>query len=152
MINKAIIYTSYHHKNTINLINSAVDEKEYDFYNLLKGKDYEIDFSKYETLIFASGIYFSKMQKRMLAFLENNKEALVNKKIVAIITAGIGAKRYARKVKKYFKKLNNLDIIVFSCRGFDTFGILKVFGGINKGRPNEKDINNLKEFLKENNL
>jgi flavodoxin len=28
----------------------------------------------------------------------------------------------------------------FSCKGWDTWGPMKLFGGINKGRPNEKDL------------
>lgn len=36
MNQKAIIYTSYHHQNTYNLIKSVVSEKEYDWVNLLE--------------------------------------------------------------------------------------------------------------------
>ena len=36
MSKKAIIYTSYHHKNTFNLINGAVNESDYHWYNLLE--------------------------------------------------------------------------------------------------------------------
>jgi flavodoxin len=34
----------------------------------------------------------------------------------------------------------------FSCKGFNTNSFLKYFGGMNKDRPNSKDIKNAKEF------
>ena len=36
----------------------------------------------------------------------------------------------------------------FSCAGFNTNSFLKVFGGLNKGRPNAEDLNNAEEFAK----
>ena len=36
----------------------------------------------------------------------------------------------------------------FSCKGYDTFGPLKFIGGINKGKPDEKDLKRAREFAK----
>jgi hypothetical protein len=36
----------------------------------------------------------------------------------------------------------------FSCKGFNTFGPLKLVGGINKGRPNESDLNKAENFAR----
>lgn len=36
----------------------------------------------------------------------------------------------------------------FSCKGLDTYGLLKTFGGINKGRPNEQDMEKAREFAR----
>jgi len=36
----------------------------------------------------------------------------------------------------------------FSCKGFDTVGPFKFIGGISKGRPNEKDLENAKNFAR----
>jgi len=41
----------------------------------------------------------------------------------------------------------------FSCAGFNTNSYLKLFGGINKGRPNAEDLKHAEEFaqnLKQN--
>lgn len=54
--------------------------------------------------------------------------------------------------KKLKKKLSEkgFDIVKeFSCKGFDTFGMLKYIGGINKNRPNEEDLEKAKIFAKE---
>ena len=44
----------------------------------------------------------------------------------------------------------------FSCRGFSNYHkIFKLFGGVNKGHPNNKEVDNAKTFavrLKENNI
>jgi flavodoxin len=36
----------------------------------------------------------------------------------------------------------------FSCKGWDTVGPLKLFGGINKGRPNEDDLEEARVFAR----
>ena len=50
-----------------------------------------------------------------------------------------------------FFKSNIVD--EFSCLGFNTNSFLKHLGGLNKGRPNEEDFENAKQFalrLKDN--
>jgi flavodoxin len=34
----------------------------------------------------------------------------------------------------------------FSCKGFNTNGFLRYFGGMNKGRPNAEDLKHAEEF------
>jgi flavodoxin len=34
----------------------------------------------------------------------------------------------------------------FNCTGFDTYGLLKITGGIQKGHPNEEDLKLAEEF------
>jgi flavodoxin len=34
----------------------------------------------------------------------------------------------------------------FNVAGFDTYGLLKIGGGLNKGRPNEDDLKQAEEF------
>lgn len=37
----------------------------------------------------------------------------------------------------------------FGCKGYDTFGPFKLVGGIAKRHPDEEDIKNAVEFVKE---
>ena len=37
----------------------------------------------------------------------------------------------------------------FGCKGYDTFGPFKLVGGIAKGHPDDKDIQNAVEFVKD---
>ncbi|MGV8176958.1 MAG: hypothetical protein ACP5NX_04105 [Candidatus Bilamarchaeaceae archaeon] len=39
-------------------------------------------------------------------------------------------------------------IAEFACKGWDTFGPLKMVGGINRGRPNDGDLKKAKEFAR----
>jgi flavodoxin len=34
----------------------------------------------------------------------------------------------------------------FNCPALDTYGLLKITGGLNKGRPNEEDLKNAETF------
>ena len=34
----------------------------------------------------------------------------------------------------------------FNCKGFNTFAFLRLFGGMNKGRPNSEDLKNAETF------
>jgi hypothetical protein len=36
----------------------------------------------------------------------------------------------------------------FACKGWDTWGPFKLVGGINKGRPKEKELDMAREFAK----
>ena len=36
----------------------------------------------------------------------------------------------------------------FQCKGFNTNSFLRLFGGMNKGRPNTEDLKNAEEFAK----
>lgn len=36
----------------------------------------------------------------------------------------------------------------FACKGWNAYGSFKLIGGINKGRPNDKDLENAREFAK----
>lgn len=61
-------------------------------------------------------------------------------------------KGYQRRVSNYFKKLDLENVLMFSCIGFDTYGPLKLIGGVNRNRPNQDDVVKLQEFLLKNNL
>ena len=39
---------------------------------------------------------------------------------------------------------------IFGCKDFDTFGPLKLIGGLNKNRPNEKDFKNAIDLFEKN--
>lgn len=151
MNKKAIIYTSYHHKNTFNLIKGAVNESDYDWYNLLEDSE-KINLSNYDVVIFGSGIYAFRMHEKMLAFIKEHEKELVNKRIGVVITSGMKRdKGLKKKIIKLFNSIN-IDVKVFWAQGFNTFGFFKLFGGTGKNRPNKEDMTRLKEFIKENKL
>ena len=62
---------------------------------------------------------------------------------------GLASGIYWGKFSKNIEDLlNKICLGIFSCKGFDNYGSFKLIGGINKGKPNEDDTQNLIKFLK----
>lgn len=142
----AIIYASIHHKNTEKLVTEIAKKIELNIFNVNKVK--EIDFSKYETIGFASGIYMGKFHQAIYKFLEEYK-TVIPKRTFVICTSGIEKGRYAQKFSSHLKS-KGFDVLgSFECKGFDTYGLFKFFGGLAKGHPNAKDIENAVTFIKD---
>lgn len=152
MNKKVILSASYHHHNTINLVKNTFDEASSDWFNLLKDDISELNLLKYEEVVICSGIYFQKLHKKVLEYVSNNRDVLASKKVFIIITAGTTPKYHLRKSEKYLKSLGIKDVKLFSCLGFDTYGPLKLVGGKNRNRPNELDLFDLQQFMKEHHL
>lgn len=53
---------------------------------------------------------------------------------------------FANKIKEVAYKDNEV-IGVFHTKGYCTYAFFKLFGGVNKDRPNEKDLENLDLFI-----
>lgn len=144
-----IVYISFHYGNTEKIaktISEVLDAKS------LKLNEIKMDmFSQYDLIGFGSGIYFFKHHKALLNLVENLP--YLNKKVFVFSTRGIGPVWFYHQPlkKKLLKKGFNI-VGEFSCRGFDTYlfdkyiPFLKFTGGLNKGRPNEKDLKNARNF------
>ena len=142
----AIIYVSSHHGNTKKVLDAIVNLDNITLFDINKVK--LPDISSYDAIGFASGIYFHKFQKSIEKLaLELD---LTDKKVFTIYTCGINYINYAKSIQKKIKSQPCEFIGGFSCRGYDTYGFFKKIGGIAKNHPNEKDLNNAREFIKNN--
>ena len=139
-----IICESVHHGNT-----KKVAEAMAKVLNAEIKKSGEVDVGKlgeYDLIGFGSGIYMGKFHKNLLKLIDglpgNGKNAFI------FSTAGgdnEGMKNHqAIKDKLAIKGFKVVD--EFTCRGHDTFGPLVLIGGINKGKPDEKDLEKAREF------
>ncbi|MCK4520758.1 flavodoxin family protein [Candidatus Parcubacteria bacterium] len=145
-----IIYISIHNGNT-----EKIAKEMAKIFNaeLLRPNKIEVNtLSKYDLIGFGSGIYFFKQHKALLALVDN-LPIMKNKKAFIFSTRGIGPVWFYHR--PLFKKLleKGFDIVgKFSCRGFDTYlfdryiPFLKFTGGLNKGRPNKKDLEDARNF------
>ncbi|MDR1939286.1 MAG: flavodoxin family protein [Clostridiales bacterium] len=148
----AVIYLySYHHGNTrkvaeamANVLSAPIVELEDD------GTARNSDTSGYDLIGFGAGIDRGKHYKQILDYAESLPQAS-GKKAFIFSTAGIYNEK--KKLKDHAALRNILaargfEIVgEFSCLGFDTIiGILKLFGGLNKGRPNAEDLERAKAF------
>ncbi|WP_432649752.1 flavodoxin family protein [Huintestinicola sp.] len=140
----AIVYYSKHHGNTKKLLDEI--EKEGDVTLIDASEVSETDLSGYELIGFASGIYFSKMNEKVLELA--GKCLPENKKVFFIFTCGSMGKNYTKAIKDIAVS-KGADILgEYGCRGFDTYGPFKLVGGIAKGHPDDKDISGAVEFFK----
>lgn len=140
---KAIVYTSVHHGNTEKLVKRIAEECQVDLIDAIKQMN--ADLNDYDMIGFASGIYYSKFHQSILKFSEENLSA--DKKVFLICTYG-GSANY-KSIEQVLDKKHASVVGKFGCKGYDTFGLFKLVGGIAKGHPDDKDIQNAVEFVKD---
>ncbi|AXV37498.1 MAG: flavodoxin family protein [Methanobacteriaceae archaeon] len=142
-----IILCSYHHHNTekIAKVFAKVLDAEIETPNQVNPEKLQ----EYDLLGFGSGIYSAKHHESLLELTYELKE-VDNKKAFLFSTAGITGKSKAFKDHTALREKLELKgyIIVdeFQCKGFNTNSFLKLFGGMNRGRPNADDLKNAEEF------
>ena len=139
----AMVYMSVHHKNTEKVAKAMADAVGADLFDLTTTK--EIDLSSYDMVGFASGIYAGNMHKIMLKFIDSAK---LPKKAFLVCTCGVPIIDYTKKVKSMLFDKGIEVIDSFESKAFNTFGPFALIGGTGKGRPNEKDLEKAKEFIK----
>ena len=138
-----IIYESVHHGNTKKIADVIAKTLGADE---MKAEDVKIDTVKdYDVFGFGSGIFYGSFHKSIIKLIDSLPD-LKGKKVFTFTTSGRGKIEYNDSIKEKLES-HNLEIIGnFACSGFDTFGPLKLMGGISKGRPNEEDLKNAKKF------
>jgi flavodoxin len=139
-----IIYSSVHHGNTKKIAEVTAQELSAE---LLNANDKEpASIEQYELIGFSSGIYYGKFHSKLYEMIE--KLDLKGKNVFIFSTSGMGNKKYNESL---YKLLTSKGAVVkgsFSCKGYDTYGPFKIIGGISKGHPNEKDLENARKFAK----
>lgn len=150
-----IIVFSYHHKNTEKIVQSfakvldapiktpqQVDPAELQNYNLIG---------------FGSGIYGARHHASLLSLADTLPPGN-GKKVFIFSTFGAPASLYQEKELKELiaknhtmlrDKLQSKGYTVideFACPGHNTNSFLKLFGGLNKGRPNAQDLKQAEDF------
>jgi flavodoxin len=144
-----IIYISVHHGNTekvaktmAKILDAALLEVEQADASMLE---------QYDLIGFGSGIYFGKHHESLLDFVDE-LPVLRNKNVFIFSTSGLRKIRFFHNFDKPLKERlqrKGFDIIgEFSCRGLDTYRATKIVGGINKGRPNAKDLKQVEDFAR----
>lgn len=120
--------------------------------DVLELKEAKNHFSlEYDLFGFGSGVYFGKLDKGLFDFVDKLPET--TKKAFVFSTRGRNSLFQNSYHKALREKLNHKGYRVvaeFSCRGFsDYHKIFKLFGGVNKGHPNKKDLEKAKMFVQQ---
>lgn len=151
-----LVLYSYHHHNTEKVAKIFARVFDAEIKVPQEVKPHELQ--EYDLIGFGSGIYSAKHDKSLLD-LADSLPKVTNKKAFLFSTAGITGKSKASNDHANLReKLEYKGYIIvdeFQCKGFNTNSFLKLFGGMNKGRPNAKDLKKAEDFalkVKENNI
>jgi len=140
----AIAYYSRHHGNTKKILDAIKEQGDVKLIDVTECK--EADLSRYDLIGFASGIYFGRFSDKVMEFARKN---LPNgKRVFLIHTYGVKSD-YTKGMQKIIEEKACNLLGIYGCRGFDTFGPLKLIGGIAKGHPDENDVKGAIEFFGE---
>jgi len=101
----------------------------------------------YDLIGFGSGIYGGKFHQTLIQFIEG-LPTFAGKQAFIFSTRG-GAEGHGHAALKEMLVNRGFSITGdFSCKGWLTAGPLKLFGGINKGRPNADDLEEARVFAR----
>ncbi len=149
-----LVLFSYHHNNTEKI--ARVFAKVLDAQIKTPQQTNPEELQEYDLIGFGSGIDSGKHYKVLLDFADKLPQA--TKKIAFIFsTSAITRKeKVAKDHSSLREKLQSKGYMIvdeFGCAGLNTNGFLKLFVGMNKGKPNDEDLKNAEDFaqsLKQN--
>ena len=144
-----LVLYSYHHKNNEKVAKALAEEFDAQIKTPQQTNPKEV--KEYDLVGFGAGIDSGKHYKPLLDFID--KLLPVNKKKSFIFsTAALTDEKKREKdhstLRKKLESKGYRIIDEFQCKGFNTNSFLRFFGGMNKGRPNEKDIKNAVDFAR----
>ncbi len=140
-----IVCQSYHHGNTKKIADAMAAVLRAD---VVSPRDVNVSaLDGYDLIGFGSGIAFGKHYKGLLKWVDGLP--ILHKKAFVFSTRGDRRLRsYHRALRGRLEEKGWTIVGEFSCRGFDTYGLTKLIGGIAKGRPNEHDLRDAAEFAR----
>ena len=137
------IVESTHQGNTLKIAKAMAETAPMDIISVADAPKY--DLKDYDIVGFGSGIYAGKHNRKILKLVKS----FCDKKAYTFVfsTSGTGGVEYNKGLVNLLEKKNKAVLGSFACKGLDKFFILKLFGGTNKGRPNEQDFKDARIFI-----
>jgi flavodoxin len=147
MSKNLVIVHSYHHNNTQKIAEVLAQTLSAD---LKEPQDVDVaTLQSYELVGFGAGIDSGHHYASVLTLAESLLDAN-GKKAFIFSTSGIWTEKKMVKDHAALRDIllaKGYSIIgEFGCKGHDTVSFLKLFGGLNKGRPNETDLQAARDF------
>ncbi|HHW71743.1 MAG TPA: flavodoxin [Firmicutes bacterium] len=140
----AIVYYSGHRGNTKKLLDAIAKQGDVTLFEAANSQD--VDLAAYDLIGFASGTYFGRFHRSVVKCAEKNLPR--GKKVFFIYTYG-ASKPNIKKLEQIAKSRDAQMMGEYGCRGFDTFGPFKLFGGIAKGHPTAEEIAGAAKFFQD---
>lgn len=138
-----IVYSSNHHGNTLKLVKAIYAKYNVTIIDLDQEK--ELNLMEYDLIGFASGIAYNRMYKCISKAISNNLPK--KKKVFFLYTCGKNNKDFTKYEQELAKSMECEVLGSYGCIGYNTYGPLKLIGGINKGHPDEKEIDGALNFF-----
>jgi len=142
-----IVYSSVHHRNTEKIAWAMAEVLGADVVRVEDAKPEDI--SKYDLIGFGSGIYRFKHHKLLFKFVRRLKSVDGKKAFIFSTSASLNGEKFHKKLRRELDKKGFEIVGDFNCPGWVTFGLLRLIGGVNKGKPDESDIENARKFARE---
>lgn len=102
----------------------------------------------FDVVGFGSGVFYGSHHRRLRQYVGQLPTAR-NTRAFVFATAGTGrlqSRPWQSPLEKVLAEKGYDVVGSFVCPGFDTWLPLKLFGGINKGRPNVRDLSRAHRF------
>jgi flavodoxin len=140
----AIVYASIHHGNTRQIADLLAAQLDADLWTVEEAEGKSL--ANYRLVGLGSGIYFGRHHEMLLKLVDSWDNA--PERLFLFSTAGLPFLRILQHTALRRRVLNKGGAIVgeFCCRGWDTVGPLWLLGGINRKRPNTRDLNRAGRF------
>jgi flavodoxin len=144
---RLIVLYSYHHNNTRKVAEAMADVLGC---AIKSPTETQVDEAKdYDLIGFGSGIDSASHYKELLDFACKLSPVNGHKCFIFSTSAVQGNQKAAKdhaRLREILQSKGYRVIGEFSCLGFNTNSFLKYIGGMNKGRPNNEDIDKAKKF------
>lgn len=143
MKNCLIIYYSYHHGNTKKIAHAMAEISNAELCTI--DEVGAVNMSEYEIIGFGSGIAYSKHYDKLLKAV--GQLDLQGKKVFVFSTSGMGKENFNSALIRLLNHAGACVVGSFTCKGYDTYGPIKLIGGMAKGHPDHDDIAAAKKFM-----
>jgi flavodoxin len=152
--NALVVVFSYHHKNTEKIAHVIAKVLDAPVKTPQQVNPEEI--LEYDLVGFGSGIYSATFDASLLD-LADRLPQVNNKKAFLFSTYGAPAfvanrefvENNHSQIREKLKAKGYTVIGEFGCAGWNTNRFLKYFGGLNKGKPDAKDLRNAEAFARD---
>jgi flavodoxin len=142
-----LVLHSYHHKNTEKI--AKVFARVLNAQMKTPQKTDPQELQEYDLVGFGAGIDGGKHYQPLLDFADRLPPVKQKNSFIFSTAALTGEKKREEDHSTLRKELESKGYRIvdeFQCKGFNTNSFMRFFGGMNKGRPNAKDLKNAEEF------